>query len=74
MASDLDQSINRVVTALCEQHARIADLKAVGADSSDAERTLRMLESDLETFEDLLKELRRQGRVKSRRRVRPELV
>jgi hypothetical protein len=77
MASDVDQislSAKQALKTCSEQKARIADLKSAGADTSEADRLLRMLESDLHTFEDLLKELRRQRRKQSHRRLRPELV
>jgi hypothetical protein len=41
-----------------EQKARIARLKAAGADTQDAERTLELLEANLRTFEDHLDRLK----------------
>ena len=41
-----------------EQKARIARLKAAGADTQDAERTLELFEANLRTFEDHLDRLK----------------
>ena len=41
-----------------EQKARIARLKAAGADTQDAERTLELLEANVRTFEDHLDKLK----------------
>jgi hypothetical protein len=38
--------------------ARIARLKAAGADTQDAERTLELLEANVRTFEDHLDKLK----------------
>jgi hypothetical protein len=58
MAPDFNQiAVKYVLKAYSEQEARIADLKAVGADTSDAERALQLIKSDLQTCEDHLRPL-----------------
>jgi hypothetical protein len=64
MASDVGkiaQAAKRVMDArqiVFDQKSRIARLRAVGLDSRDAERVLRVLEANLEVFKRRLEEIR----------------
>jgi hypothetical protein len=55
MAFDHVQAARRIVAV---QRRRVAHLKAVGASTSEAERTLRIFESNVRIFEEHLALLR----------------
>jgi hypothetical protein len=57
----ISQAAKRVMDArqlVFDQKSRIARLRAVGLDSQDAERILRVLEANLEVFKGHLEKLR----------------